>query len=80
MLNDWATNLQTSLTSIVTMVTEYTSQQEEKMEWLQKNLTEQHDIDEVYTSFTKKVFTDVIMNVKKFEHPLKNKSYNIWKI
>ncbi|XP_076102450.1 kinesin-like protein KIF11 [Mytilus galloprovincialis] len=46
MLNDWATNLQTSLTSIVTMVTEYTSQQEEKMEWLQKNLTEQHDIDE----------------------------------
>lgn len=48
MLNDWATSLQTSLTSIVTMVTEYTSQQEEKMEWLQKNLTEQHDIDEVY--------------------------------
>ncbi|XP_052099395.1 kinesin-like protein KIF11 [Mytilus californianus] len=46
MLNDWATNLQTSLASIVTMVTEYTSQQEEKMEWLQKNLTEQHDIDQ----------------------------------
>ncbi|XP_063432848.1 kinesin-like protein KIF11 [Mytilus trossulus] len=46
MLSDWATSLQTSLTSIVTMVTEYTSQQEEKMEWLQKNLTEQHDIDE----------------------------------
>ena len=59
LLNSWATSLQTSLEGIVTMVTEYTNQQQERIEWLQKNLDEQKDIDQVY-------FLKIILDFTKY--------------
>jgi hypothetical protein len=41
------------------MVTEYTNQQQERIEWLQKNLDEQNDIDQVY-------FLKIILDFTKY--------------
>jgi hypothetical protein len=73
LLNSWATSLQTSLEGIVTMVTEYTNQQQERIEWLQKNLDEQNDIDQVY--FLKIIldFTNTLTYLTSFNH-----TYKFW--
>ena len=70
LLNSWATSLQTSLEGIVTMVTEYTNQQQERIEWLQKNLDEQNDIDQVY-------FFKIFLDFTHILHFFSTIQYNI---
>lgn len=52
LLHAWVTSLQERLSSMVTLVTNYTQQQAEKIECLQQNLNEQNQFDEVISAFT----------------------------
>lgn len=82
LLESLVTNLNERLTGIVTMVTEHTQNQEEKIKCLQQNLNEQNSLDEemmIILQKRKTLMTDAMKNTQERQNDIGNFSQEMEK-